>query len=249
MNCSATTNIPLRQWIEEELLRTQRDASDLLLTPDRFFRLKNQSLLRKTTVAYGIVELLRRAGAQSSHQHLTAASATSSPKECSIDNFVVQISQNGQPTPTRVSWNNIAGVSIISPALNASLAEPSFLGFLESSNLLDENSQDRMGLYLEVDISPPLPEYIANLLSHGQASENDDCPKLGMLLYELYSGRIPVPAETHEDQLDNLGDGISQIHDEPARKKATVGSDKRKGKSYYTSLQQLGFPSSISLLV
>ena len=49
-------NVPLRKWIQDEAkqnaLEVQKKGADQIMPS------KKQSLLRKTTVAYGIVELL-----------------------------------------------------------------------------------------------------------------------------------------------------------------------------------------------
>jgi len=235
-------NVPLRKWIQDEAkekaLEAQKNGSDQIILS------KKQTLLRKTTVAYGIVELLRHSRILSKCQNLTTARLCRS-KECNVDNFVVHLFSQNQPigSTEQTQWNNVRGVSMISPALSAQIAEPLFL-----STINDEPMQ--IGMYLEVHITPPLPD---NFLNHGigQTSNSKDCHLFGVLLYELCTGICPFPVESGGN--NTLG-GISQ--EKPKKIRATVRYDKKKGKSYstlqakpYTPLQELGCPSSLSLLV
>mmetsp|Transcript_29922 Transcript_29922/g.63473 ORF Transcript_29922/g.63473 Transcript_29922/m.63473 type:complete len:914 (-) Transcript_29922:1454-4195(-) len=240
-------DVPLRKWIQDEAKRKALDRQKK--GSDQMIPSKKQSLLRKTTVAYGIVELLRHSRIVSSYQRLTMATMTMaticSAKKCNIDNFVVHIFSHDQAmgSTEQTQWNDVRGVSMISPALSAQISEPFFL-----SKIIDDNTQ--MGMYLEVDITPPLPNNITNNGAE-QTSDRNDCHLFGVLLYELCTGMCPFPAESNGNTL--LG---SSSQKEPPKKRSTVRYDKKKGKSYstlqakpYTPLQELGFPSSISLLV
>ena len=235
MNGKVEVVIPLRQWIQEEGLRDTHEQQANRFDP---IRVKNQSILRKTTVAYGIVELLRNA-------KVASLNPASTPMVCSVDNFAVQVNRGPNGQRANGSWNNVVGVGMIEPTMHAQISEPSFLG-----QILDDGAQENMGMYLEVDIFPPLPEGIARM-ALGHANESYYCHGFGVLLYELYSGMPPPPTEIHSRLTSS-----EQADGEPARKKSTVRYDKKKGKSYsttqqqsYTSLQELGFHSSICLLV
>ena len=151
---------------------------------------------------------------------------------------------------------------MVSPALSARITEPSFL-----SSIVDANVVDDLGRYVEVAIVPSLPRNIANIAigRRNEGAVGDDCNLFGVLLYELYSGIAPFPADLIRGQKmaddDRLGgrNALGWANDDELsrRKKTTVRYDKRKGKSYsrtlqrkpYASLQELGFPSSVSGLV
>ena len=172
MNGNVEVVIPLRQWIQEEALRGTHEQQANPFDP---IRVKNQSTIRKTTVAYGIVELLRNA-------KVVSLNPAPTPMVCSVDNFAVQVTRG-----PRGSWNNVVGVGMIEPTMQAQISEPSFLG-----QILDDGAQENnMGMYLEVDILPPLPEGIARM-DFGQANESYYCHGFGVLLYELYSGMPPA---------------------------------------------------------
>ena len=165
-----------------------------------------------------------------------------------IENFVVQSSYtraNGTPS----SWNDAQGVSMVSPCLSVKIIEPSFL-----ANIIDGgNDEVSLGRFLEADIHPS--KNIAATAAEDSDGGND-CRLFGILLYELFSGIYPFPPNSR-DAIE--GNGSSPQVDasyEPAKKKSTVRYDKRKGKSYstlqtkpYTPLQELGFPSSVCMLV
>ena len=243
-------SVPLRQWIQDEAKSKALDQRTK--GTDQIIRLKKQSILRKATVGYGIVELLRHVRTVTNQ---CSTMATLDPaKECTVDNFVVHVSRHVQAIECteQAPWNDVMGVSMISPALSAQLIEPSFL-----ADIFDENIQDTMGRYLEVVITAPASSNPTTLLPRDttnigvrKISDGNDCHLLGILLYELYSGMCPFPAESNDKKSHQFS------HKEPWKKKSSVRYDKKKGKSYstlqtklYAPLQELGFPSSICLLV
>jgi len=187
---------------------------------------------------------------------------------------------------------------MIHPHYSATLNEPSFL-----ANIVDENTQDGLGRYLEAFITAPTtstssatttnnssrvvhPSIMALMLTSSQQQQQqhhhprkglgttpgvgrvngntDNCHMLGILLYELFSGLPPFPAELADGRL-GLGGGGRGHHQmllggilnnrmmgngsmtnfsnskanpcdmkEPDRKRSTVRYDKKKGKSYST---------------
>jgi len=167
--------------------------------PNQIVRIKKQSIIRKATIGYGIIELLRHAQIVSTQRLITTT--TDLAKECTVDNFIVHVSRHVQAITysEQASWDDIRGISMLSPPLSAQLIEPSFL-----SNIVDENIQDRMGRYLEVIITAPaysnystIPRAISSDSPASSASNGNDCHSLGVLLYELYSGECPFPTSTH----------------------------------------------------
>jgi len=296
-------SIPLRTWIQEDAKR--RSLEQLSSGPTSIIRLKKQSILRKATVAYGVTRLLRHARISSSslsssnnnnHHHQQQQQQQQQQRFiiglCRIDNFVVHIIPrhhyvNNNEAESRRPWNDVLGVTMIHPHYSATLNEPSFL-----ANIVDENTQDGLGRYLEAFITAPTatttppdssssvvhPSIMALMLSSQQHQRKglgttpgvgrvdgntDNCHMLGILLYELFSGLPPFPAELADRRLGLGGGGRGRgqlllgglLNDrmmgngsnyrsnsnsnhcdmkEPDRKRSTVRYDKKKGKSYST---------------
>jgi len=242
-------NTSLHQWMQDEKKRVSRTN-----TIDQQKIDTKQSLLLKTTVAYGIVQLLKHA---KDNQDDTA--------RYTLSNFSVQTNTKCIGTDNITDWLDILDVSLILPStgdviLSADISEPYFI-----SNSV--SSVDRWGRYLEVEITPT-PQTSTNSStnysdnSHLQlttlkrrssstsSGSSTDIRECGILLYELFSGKSPMCSN------QTNGNTIQSEGGEPARKKSTVRYDKRKGKSYstlqtksYTPLLELGLPPSISILV
>merc|ERR1719254_437296 len=203
---SEDTVVSLRRWIYDEAVHVlERRAR----RPDEIFWLKKVTLLRKTTVAYGIVELLRHANMVTGSQPQLISTSMSSSKaheeRCHIDNFAVLLSSNiptAQPGHQPV-WNDVRGVRMIAPALSARIAGPPFLlGIMDGSTHGDLNH----GRCLEVAITPPLNEtHHRPAAGHNIASHGDDCCSFGMLLYELYAGISPSLAPLRGELMPRRG--------------------------------------------
>ena len=243
-------NTSLHQWMKDEINRVSRIDTSI----DQQKIDTKQSLLRKTTVAYGIVQLLK---------HAKENNTQDDRARYTLFNFSVQTNTNCIGTDNITDWLDILDVSLIVPStgdviLSAEISEPLFLA---------QGSVDRWGRYLEVEITPT-PQSSTNSstnnsdYSHLQlttlkrrssstsSSSSTDIRECGMLLYELFSGKSPMCSN------QTNGNTIQSEGGEPARKKSTVRYDKRKGKSYstlqtksYTPLLELGLPPSISILV
>ena len=241
-------NTSLHQWLQDEKKRVSR-----INTIDQQKIDTKQSLLRKTTVAYGIVQLLKHAKENNTQDDNTS--------RYTLSNFSVQTNTNCLSTDNITDWLDILDVSLIIPStgdviLSAEISEPYFI-----------ESIDRWGRYLEVEITPTPQSSTSTATtncsdsSHLQlttlkrrssstsSGSSSDIKECGMLLYELFSGKSPMCSnQTNGNTIQSEG--------EPARKKSTVRYDKRKGKSYstlqtksYTPLLELGLPPSISILV
>jgi len=92
--------IPLRKWIEGE-------ASAQLVAGFGEKERQNVLILRKTTIAYGITELLRH-----DRSHPSVLSPISIQDQCSIDNFIVRISGDKEAMASNpYAWNDIVGES------------------------------------------------------------------------------------------------------------------------------------------
>ena len=187
--------VPLRTWMEFVDPKQSNDEHNF------FDRSKRESIIRKTTVTYGIVELLKH-------------SKKLEDEEIRIDNFVVAISKK----PSR-SWDDVKGVGMISSGLSLTFEEPSYWSAL----LKGEHSDDRItGRCLEVELSstPPQPQensvlpaeekaaaphnVLNNYLSGmnalaAVAEESNRCHLFARLLYEIFTHE-PFPASTTDTE-------------------------------------------------
>ena len=200
--------VPLSTWMEFVNTPPQSDGYK-----NNFERSNKESIIRKTTVAYGIVELLKR-------------SKKLEDEQIQIDNFVVSVSK--KPT---LSWDDVKGVGIISSGLSLMIEEPSYLSAL----LEGEDSDGRIvGRWLEVEMTSAdhlmMPaeaettldnvwnDYLAgmNVLA-AEAEESNRCHLIARLLYELF---------THElFPTDALAVDAASTIKEPAQKKAKPSHD------------------------
>ena len=200
---------PLRRWAEGE-------SKKALHAPGRGAAEYTQILLRKTAVAYGIGELLRR----------VRASLILLDEQFNIDNFVVRTNADGQSS--RPSWKDIEGVDMLSPTLSVSLVEPSFLfgSFQEGTG----DDREEMGGYLEVEF-PSHPDADGVAVFFSQNEEDRRCHLFGVLLNELFSHRPRISAE---DTRSNEGGIESTLKNgdapgEPARKKTQLVDSRAVG--------------------
>jgi hypothetical protein len=206
MYCGSRNNgdsqAPLRRWMEDES-RKARQA------PGRGAAKYTQILLRKTAVAYGIGELLRR----------VRASLILLDEQFNIDNFVVRTNADG--LSIYPSWKDIEGVDMLSPKLSVNIVEPSFLhgSFREGNG----DDQEEMGRYLEVEI-PFQPDADCAAIFISQSEEDRRCHLFGVLLNEIFSHR---PSISDEDIHNNEGGTESTLKNgdaprEPAHKKTQL---------------------------
>ena len=251
------TTIPLRRWIEGE-------ASARLIAG--FGEVKNHKyalLLRKTTIAYGITELLRHIRShppqaeqlspaqllRNIRSHLPHAARASLEEQFSIDNFVVRIS-GASSTP---DWNDIKGVDMISPPLSVNIYEPSFLmsGFYDSGGT--GNQGEKMGRYLEVEFFPDRSggnNNNNNLIATSHVEEDARCHLLGKLLYELFShlsiertNATKSPEEGEEGPPNKKKKSSPDVTDFPPSAQHIIGN------TTCIPMNALGFPQSICILV
>lgn len=214
--------VPLQTWLHAEIQKQIPEQQNGL----------QLSIVRKTTVAYAVAQLLRRA----------ITSAPLSAAKISLDNFVIRTKQrHADSDSTSSSLADISGVDMISEGLSLTITEPSFV-----NNVLKEGEEGGTGTFLEVSISPSqLPESSSSA-SFEQIDERIICHTFGVLLYQLYSNLDPIPKESQlggnptQKSGEQLGDDCDEAK-EPAKKKATVTT--------YSVLQDISIPQSIIMLV
>mmetsp|Transcript_20089 Transcript_20089/g.36649 ORF Transcript_20089/g.36649 Transcript_20089/m.36649 type:complete len:994 (+) Transcript_20089:84-3065(+) len=263
---SSDALVPLRKWIELESLADFRVEDETN---------EKEVILRKTTIAYGLAELLMRTRTQ---HHCIDPSSLSLGVQFSIDNFVVRYSDVSSSSSSSLAassataghvdfqprWKDITGLDMISPPILMNIGEPSFLRAVDSSN--DDNGDegdDRdvneiVGRYLEVEF-PTLPEAgtTSTLFAISQSEEDARCHSLGAILYELFSHRSPFPEEEGRGQQQQLrgenqklgGEEFFFMHDASPRELEHVRKKSRSQTSSHSPLFDSGLPSSVCLLV
>jgi len=230
MMAEATTQTPaavlLRQWAEDELNKCKQFPSSEL----REYA-NSILILRKTTVAYGVAQLMKQARTQ---HHSGSSLATLPPpivllneQLLSIDNFTVRMNTTAQMSHP---CSDIEGVDMISPKLSVDIIEPSFLQ--------DVVLPRKLGRYVETEfpflgITDENSEDVAVFFS--QSEEDEYCHMFGVLMYELFfqssgdrgKGAISTVTLSSEHGLSSDVGGnqklIERFDDasiEPARKKS-----------------------------
>lgn len=170
--------IPLRDWIEKE------SGGDC--QPDNVQKQRGM-MLRRTTIAYGMIELIK--GARTSSHSSTCDELQ---KACTLDNFLVRVSKSEQESKNDDNADHIVGkikgMQMINP--------PSMLLFHSSSvSAGDEFSEvdgDAMGQFIEVEIFPrPLANQAINHLEK-LVKEKTLIHSVGSLIHKLYTEGNPI---------------------------------------------------------
>ncbi len=190
-----------------------------------------ESMIRKVTVAYGIVELLIRCP----DNNVVLCNDT----DIETDNFAVKVCKQEERSSS--CEEDVRGVSMLSSGLSLSIEESSYLSSLFDDD--EEESNGQMGGYLEVDLDDS-NKTVCRHSSAEKMSEHHCHYLLAKLLYQLFTHEtFPGDNSNHQDDTG-----------EPALKKAkkTLISDRKRDLSSTLAMkrmQQLGLPASISRMV
>ena len=290
---TADTLIPLWSWIESEkkrytnttsttAQRQQQQKNGFINIADRSMTTtmaRKQSLICQTTVAYGIVELLKyiRNNGSGHHNQQMIQPLSSLEGEVHSDNFyVLSANQNNKAgRHQQQPWDDIKGVCMLSSGLSVSIEEPSYLSFLDAGSDNDDQ-QISMGRSLEVEVTAssslpfPAPTTIAATSVTEDSISNNRCLYLlARVLYELYTHE-PFPSDNDALQLlsskehhhSNKEDTYHHHHHyhentksvkklmlSRAREDSDVQSITIKKLPHVERMKMLGLPSSICLLV
>ena len=166
---------PLRNWIEKE-------SSGGDFQPDNVQKQRGM-MLRRTTVAYGMIELIK--GARTSSHSSTCYELK---QACTIDNFLVRVSKGEEESKNDDSTdqnyvNTIKGMQMINPPSSILFSTP----FVSSGEGISEGPSDGMGLYIEVEITPrPLANQAINPLE-SLVKEKSLINSVGSLIHDLYT--------------------------------------------------------------
>ncbi len=253
--------IPLHSWIEKESVGDCQ--------PDNVQKQRGM-MLRRTAIAYGIIELVK--GARTSSHSSTCGELK---KAATIDNFLVRLSKNEKESKNDDSadqnfFGRIKGVRMINPPSNLLFLTP-FVSADEESSKEDGESK---GHFIEVEIFPrPLENQAINPLEQ-LAKEKALIHSVGSLIHKLYTEGNPILL-LYEFQ---KGSGASPKDDsgsaEPPSKRIkeypqqmavgsyhslfslplggnteTASTGATEQKTSHLPLLELGFSSSLSTLV
>ena len=217
--------IPLRSWMDIEAKKTP--LTDPKSSPNHKKTCSKESIIRKATVAYGIVELLMRSDTNNNVEALDE-------DVVQIDNFAVHVSKKSSRQRHQL-WDDIKGVSMIHPELALSIEEPAYLSCL----MAPEEKQGQFGRYLEVEemmmtSEVPPPENSPVRTAVAAAAESDDTERtidhsyylVAKVLYELFVNEI-FPEDS------SLAEGVTTATaaatEEPAPKRAACRACTKKG--------------------
>ena len=253
--CTRSNNgdvrVPLRKWIEGESAKQNSPCQTAGHGGDENKRV----LLLKTTVAYGMAQLLRKSRSLlplAFHPGKTSSLHT----QYNIDNFVVRtktVSNDGQHS--QPTWKDIKGVGMLSPKLSVNIVEPLFTTFSSDDN------EDNMGRYLEAEF-PSFPDADGTAVVFDHSEEDERCHLFGIILCELFSNCSP-PAEAMRGNTLHTNRGGSEsalanggASQEPARKKTQLidsrafnGARNPTSRIVYIALLETGIPSCLCLLI
>lgn len=145
---------------DQELVCLQNWMEDEFKNPHGRFK---ESIVRKTTVAYGIVELLIR-----STNHLSTLRNDELKVIC-LENFAV-----------RVFRGDIKGLTMLSSGLSLSIEEPSYLNYLQDDGGDGGGDEGRsLGRYLEVEVISEGGKEVPDANGNFLAASMGDCESCG----------------------------------------------------------------------
>jgi len=191
MTSTSSEMIPLRSWIELEAKRRPPSPGSRSNgnSSNNNSCINKESIIRRTTIAFGIVELLKR------RANINDSSSSSTPnnnsetiqqleEEIQLDNFTVSVST--EPTHHQRPWDDIHGVSMISSGLLVTIEEPPYLSCLLVG---EECEAAQMGRYLEVELMTSL--------------QNNNGKTTTSTAAESAAGATKLPAKVHDRNHNN----------------------------------------------
>ena len=180
--------VPFRQWIEREVINLDRDNPS-------YIQLRNTSMLRKVLLAYAICKSVKNI---SMCYKLTSDDLLE--KVCSIDNFVVRVSED-ESDP---GWN-VKGLETISPVQVLKLKSDEILGddFFDVSvdGIRGKNVRADMHIYSSKGWSlKPMPSAVDGI------TEKRMCGLIGKLLRYIFTGSAPIQTINETDDTRAVSD-------------------------------------------
>ena len=263
MEMAATSDIitiPLRRWMKNE--ETKKQSIDLEEVDSTCTSNNNniekgfiESIIRRTTIAYGIAELLKH--------------SSNKNEALGIDDFEVSVSSKRGRSSRSWSWDDIKGVGMISSGLSLTIEEPSYL---RDSIEEEEDCDGQMGRCLEVELASDSKTceaaaalknveqsagfVLAAVEEEEEGKESNRCHLFARLLYELFTHE---PFPTEDDAVSTKEPAQKRAkpsHDVSSRKNLMLtrakGDFDRAGLPFQMQcivhMQNLGIPASICLM-
>ncbi len=135
--------VPLRNWMYTEAKKAMFTDPRDEFGPNSSMMCSKESIIRKTTIAYGILELLMLRFSNNEKEGTTPVEEDI----IRIDNFAVYVSKKSSQQQQQQPWDDIKGVSMLSHGLSLTIEEPAYLSCL----LEPEEKHGQLGRYLEVE--------------------------------------------------------------------------------------------------
>ena len=251
-----TILVPLRNWNKNEREKIKTSCADVV---------NKKLIVSQTTVAYGIVELLLLR-AKSHAAAATNNNGQSLEEEIQIDNFAVCVNKGNSNSTRRRPWEDIGGVSMISPDISVSIEEPSYLNFLMLGEDEDEISDGDSinGRCLEVEMtSSPLQgnstsNSVADKVAGNKRSIGGDSSCLSLLaklFYELFSDETLCDDARKSDEADSK-ESEPKLNDHTRKKRmlsrAQVDFNQLNSTGQIPEvmhMQKSGLPASLCLMI
>lgn len=195
MISSSEKMVPLRSWIETEAKRRPPPPGGSRSNGNNSNNNNScikESIIRRTTIAFGIVELLkRRVNINDNKSNIRSSSSSNNnpetttiqqlEEEIQLDNFTISVTT--EPTHHQRPWDDIHGVAMISSGMLVTIEEPSYLSCL----LIGEECEAaQMGRYLEVEL--------ISLQNNGRTTNTSVAES---------AGATKLPAEANDRNHDN----------------------------------------------
>ncbi len=207
--------IPLRSWMDMEAKKTPLDPRPNYNSNRN--TCSKESIIRKTTVAFGIAELLLRS------DNINNDGADLDILQ--LDNFAVHVKKISPSERPHQPWDDMKGVSMTCPRLALSIEEPAYLSCL----MEPEEKQGQLGRYLEVEemLTSTVPqEEDSSVRTAAAAKAREDAEDeerksdyrcyyymVAKLLYELFAHEA-FPEDS------SLSKGVTASTEEPEPKRA-----------------------------
>ena len=260
-NSSKDVNIiPLRDWMATEAKKTRANANIDGMKDSAVYS-DNESIVKKTTIAYGILELILRCP----KNVIETKSNLKENEILIIDNFSVHVSM--KPSKQQ-PWDDIKGVSMIRPKISLTIEEPAYLSclfepggehnvqygrHLEAEQTSNESEEKEKEASKQIRADETVGERGNKQVDSGNNEQRYHL--VAKILYELFAG------ETYLDDAD-----VEVSSKEPAQKKAKSlhhqdttmtsqpeGALDKASVAFHLSpvkrIQQLGVPASLCLMV
>ena len=233
--------IPLRDWMDVETKKAFPKIYPMEPNDAAASNSRKESIIRRTTIAYGILELILRCSEIMKEK--TPVNLVDDMIQ--IDNFAVHVSmQSSQQQP----WDDIKGMSMLYPKASLKIEEPAYLSSLFEPE--EKHGHWERNLEVELVSNEDVVEKVIAGIDNEQGVNEDDkwCFYfVAKLLYELFAN------EAFLDQESSLATSSSHQHNHPKKVLHEAEGEMDRAKMRFripcvNRMQHLGIPASLCLM-